>query len=121
MVVGFEAEPICIETTSQESAQAPSQNTCRLQGFCDASTKAYAAVLYLNVKVGDRIHTRFLTSNTRVAPTKTQTVLKLELLARLVPSMTSALSYEISLGRPTCFMDSKVVLHWIKRFTGTRE
>ena len=56
----------------------------RLRGFCDASTKAYTAVLYLNVKFGDCIHTRFLTSNTRVAPTKTQTALKLELLARLV-------------------------------------
>ena len=67
-----------------------SGSTLRLVGFCDASTKAYAAVVYL---VSERM---LMASKTRVAPLKPQTVSRLELLgalllARLMTSVKCAL------------------------------
>ena len=42
-----------------------------LIGFCDASKKAYAAVVYLRVKILDRFYVNFLASKTRVNPPET--------------------------------------------------
>ena len=37
-------------------------------GFCDTSNKAYAAIVYLQVKTSDRVYVNFLASKTRVNP-----------------------------------------------------
>ena len=73
-----------------------------LHGFSDASTKAYAAAIYVRVvdEVND-VHTSLMCGNSRVAPVKTQTVPRLELLgavllARLMDSVIKALSNSIS-------------------------
>ena len=55
-----------------------------LCGFCDASTSAYAAVVYVVVKSTTCGLTRFIASKTRVAPTQTQTIPRLELLSALL-------------------------------------
>jgi len=39
-----------------------------LCGFCDASTKAYAAVVYLLLKTEDHAVVRFVAAKTRIAP-----------------------------------------------------
>ena len=88
-----------------------SGSTLRLVGFCDASTKAYVAVVYL---VSERM---LMASKTRVAPLKPQTVPRLELLgalllARLMTSVKCALRRWVT--EWSCFTDSLVVLHWIK-------
>ncbi len=90
-----------------------------LQGFCDASTRAYAAVVYLLVETPTSRHVRFVAAKTRVAPTKPQTIPRLELLsalllARLITTISKALEPEITLNQPTCFSDSEVSLYWIK-------
>ena len=82
----------------------------RLVGFCDASTKAYAAVVYL---VNERKERILLASKTRVAPLKSQMVPRLELLgalllARLMTSVKCALREWVTEFR--CFTDSLVVL-----------
>ena len=90
-----------------------------LCGFCDASLKAYAAVVYLILDTSTQRHIRILASKTRVAPLKTQTIPRLELLsalllARLVDSVAHALEGEVSLASPHCFSDSTVAVFWIR-------
>ena len=57
-----------------------------LCGFCDASTKAYAAVVYLVLKTETRSSVQFVAAKTRVAPLKGQTIPRLELLSALLLS-----------------------------------
>ena len=94
----------------------------KLTGYCDASSKVYATVVYLYVETNGESCMRILSSKTRVAPTTTRTIPRLELLSalllsRLVTNITSALQQEMSLQQPLCFIDSKAVLYWIKGLT----
>ena len=89
-----------------------------LQGFCDASLRAYAAVVYLQVETPNGNHAQFVAAKTRVAPICGQTIPRLELLAavllaKLIKNVFSALEQEIPLVKLSCFTDSKAVLHWI--------
>ena len=91
----------------------------RLYGFCDASITAYAAVVYLVEETDGRKRSSFVASKTRVAPLKTLTIPRLELLsavllARLISNTTDSLSTRIDLMEPKCFTDSQVALFWIK-------
>ena len=91
-----------------------SSSTWRLLGFCDASVRAYAAVIYVDTGEGDL---NLVASKTRVAPIQTQTVPRLELLgalllARLMESVRSSLDGLV--GECLCFTDSQIVLCWIK-------
>lgn len=94
----------------------------RLVGFCDASTRAYSAVVYLRMGESDA-RIQFVTSKTRVCPTKALTIPRLELmsallLAKLCHTVKEALQEVISLKETTCFTDSKVSLHWIQAVDG---
>ena len=89
-----------------------------LQGFCDASQRAYAAVVYLQVETEVAVHTHLLCSKTRIAPIKEVTIPRLELLsalllARLMSTTRNALEPDIQINQLTCFTDSKVALYWI--------
>ena len=89
-----------------------------LQGFCDASNKAYGAVVYLQIMTSTGNLTRFIASKTRVAPLRKQTIPRLELLSalllsRLMVSITRSLESILTLSEPTCYTDSKVALYWI--------
>ena len=77
-----------------------------LQGFCDASKVAYAAVVYLLVKSTEVCYTRLVACKTRVAPTHAQTIPCLELLSavllsKLMASVSSALSTRLELQQPS--------------------
>lgn len=90
-----------------------------LDGFCDASLKAYAAVVYLRFETETNTYSHLLCSKTQVAPLKKVTIPRLELLsalllARLISTITNALESEIELAKPTCHTDSQVALCWIK-------
>ena len=90
----------------------------RLCGFCDASPRAFAAVVYLLVETHSGRHVRFLASKTRVAPLKPLTIPRLELLsafllAWLIHCISQALENELTLSRPQCFTDSMVALYWL--------
>ena len=52
----------------------------RLLGFCDTSTKAYPAIVYLRLEHDSNVYVRFITAKTRVAPQKGMTIPRLELL-----------------------------------------
>ena len=89
-----------------------------LCGFCDASTRAYAAVVYLVVESDVKTKVKFLVSKTRVAPLQIQTVPRLELLSafllfKLVASVMESLSDTIPNVALKCYTDSFVALFWI--------
>ena len=93
--------------------------SCTLCGFCDASLKAYAGVVYLLVETTTRSLVKFVAAKTRVAPLKTQTIPRLELLSALLlswllTSVMQSLECELQLSPARCFMDSTVALCWIK-------
>lgn len=75
--------------------------TVELHAFSDASSKAYAAVVYIRSIYPDgRVLTNLLTSKTKVAPIKKQSIPRLELLAayisaRLVNTIKQSLPYEL--------------------------
>ena len=92
--------------------------TNELHGFCDASAKAYGAVVYLRVVTTSGTFIRFLASKTRVAPLSSQTIPRLELLsavilARLMYSVKEVLASEIKINKLVGWTDSKVAWYWI--------
>ena len=93
--------------------------SCTLCGFCDASNKAYAGVVYLLLETSAGFSVKFVAAKTRVAPLQQQTIPRLELLsalllARLMSTIAKGLEFELTLSSPYCFTDSMVSLCWIK-------
>ena len=87
-----------------------------LEAFGDASSSAYAAVVYLVIKSRTSTQVRLIASETRVAPLKKQTILRLELLAasilaRMTARVKTALEQCLIIGRVRCWTDSKNVLY----------
>ena len=106
--------PRCYCWSSQRSSQQYS-----LFGFCDASSLAYAAVVYVRIETGTGNSVEFVTAKTRVSPVKAQSIPRLELLsalllARLMNRVLAALTHEVKFNSIACFTDSRVALCWIK-------
>ena len=88
-----------------------------LHGFSDASEHAYAAVLYLRTVSNDGILvTRLVASKTRIAPTKKQSIPRLELLGALILARLVNTVLRNCLQKPTvtCWVDSTATLFWIR-------
>ena len=89
----------------------------QIYAFSDVSKKAYAAAVYLRSEYQDgNVDVKLVSSKTRVAPMKQQTIPRLELLgalisARLVSSLMKSLPQEIE---PTFWVDSTTVLYWVQ-------
>ena len=90
--------------------------TRQLHGFCDASDRAFAAVVYLRSVYGNNcIKTVLIASKTRVPPVKKQSIPRLELLgavtlSRLMATIMASLPEPV----PTFYWtDSTATLHWI--------
>lgn len=88
-----------------------------LHAFGDASERGYGACVYLRFPQSDgKFSVSFVMSRGRVAPVKSVTLPRLELIgavlcARLVTYVKSALRLEVPVY---CWTDSTVTLHWIK-------
>ena len=91
-----------------------------LHEFSDASVKAFAAAIYVRFKTEFGCMTSLVTSKTRVAPIKKQSLPRLELFglltfARLIVSVRTALQHVVQFNRLSCWSDSLVALYWISR------
>ncbi|CAK1595738.1 unnamed protein product [Parnassius mnemosyne] len=88
-----------------------------LHGFCDASNKAYCAVVYCRIANNKgEIKTNIIASRTRVAPVKPLSLPRLELcgaviLARLLTHIREAM--RLSPTKVFAWTDSSVVLSWL--------
>eukprot|EP00794_Sanderia_malayensis_P021402 gene21402-biopygen17184 len=92
--------------------------TCQLHGFGDASKKAYCAVVYLVYETAEGMFSQLLCSKTRVAPLKSLTIPRLELmsariLATLMNTVQNALSPQVKIDKIKYWLDSKTALYWI--------
>ncbi|XP_026742369.1 uncharacterized protein LOC113504313 [Trichoplusia ni] len=107
----------CIEIDRWLHTTETNNNNISIHGFCDASTKAYAAVAYLRVRTPTgSVKTSIIAAKTKVAPTKSQSLPRLELsgavlLAGLLKRIKEAMNI------PTCqifaWTDSTIVLSWL--------
>ncbi|XP_065222357.1 uncharacterized protein LOC135846922 [Planococcus citri] len=86
-----------------------------LHGFCDASTKAYGACVYIRaVHPNGSVDMRLLCAKTRVAPTNCENVPRLELLgALLLAKLVSNISIPVS--NKCLWSDSTIVLAWLAK------
>lgn len=102
-----------------------------LQGFSDASSTAYAAVVYLRVELtSGEITTHLLASKSRVAPEKLLTIPRLELCGAVL--LAQLLNHFRTLPElidtpVRCWVDATIVLAWLnqesshwKTFVGNR-
>lgn len=107
----------------------PEFTVADLHVFCDASDKAYCAVVYLVVKENGENHVSFVQAKAKVAPIKHMTVPRLELQAcvmgsKLVRSVAAELG--IPIVKKHFWTDSKIVLNWfatnekLNAFVGSR-
>ena len=88
--------------------------------FCNASVKAYAAVVYLILKTEEKTFVRFVVAKTRVAPLQAQMIPRLELLSslllsRLITTVSNNLKSTLQRLELRCFIDSQVVIHGIDK------
>ena len=88
----------------------------KLHGFSDASNRAYAGVVYIRSLYEDGgVDVRLVTSKTRVAPLKRQTIPRLELLGALILARLIN-SLDLTEGNVKTFYwtDSTTALCWIR-------
>ena len=93
-------------------------HSARLDEFCDASTKAYAVIIFLTMQNETQMDMRLMVAKIQVCPCKGFTIPHLEflsalLLSKLVTSVQASLGCKVTLDDPMCFIDSQVALCWI--------
>lgn len=87
-----------------------------LHGFCDASQKAYGAVIYLKTIYENKVTTQLLVSKSRVAPLKMLTIPRLELAAAVLLAQLINRTQEIlhiKIDAIYLHSDSSIVLAWL--------
>ena len=90
-----------------------------LHGFGDASKKAYCATVYLVCETTEGIYSKLISSKTRIAPLKSLTIPRLELMAarilvNLIDTVKKALSSDTKIDEVKYWTDSIAVLYWIQ-------
>lgn len=99
-----------------------------LHGFCDASERGYAAVVYLrSVDVAGNVFVSPVLAKSKVAPIRSRmTIPKLELsgatlLARLLNHVVATLGRSLELTDVFAWTDSQIVLCWLRASVHTLE
>lgn len=95
------------------------ENSLQIHGFCYASNKAYGITIYARItdQKGE-IHSNLIMAESRVAPIKTLTTPRLELLAAVMLSKKIKClieTCEFSNASVYLWSDSIIVLYWIKK------
>ena len=92
----------------------------KLHGFSEASKSGLGACVYLrSFYRSGKVTVRLLTAKSRVAPIKTETIPRLELLgnfllSHLITSLKNALKNCVNFDKIYLWTDWKVILSWIK-------
>ena len=106
------AIPRCISERVMTNARC-----VQLHHFCDASEQAYAAVSYMRVVHDDgSIHCSYLFGKAKLAPSKTDTIPRLELQAAVLAAQSHLLLADemtIKFDEVHFWSDSMVVLGWL--------
>ena len=89
-----------------------------LHGFGDASEYAYCAMIFLVCETTKGIYVKLLCTKTRVAPLKSLSIPRLELmsariLVTLMDTVKNALSSQVKIDSVKFWLDSKTALFWI--------
>lgn len=93
---------------------------CQLYGFCDASEKGYAAVVYLRfVDLSSQISVVLIAGKSKVAPLKRVSLPRLELcaaalLADLIKMVCDTYKNSLDIQEIFAYSDSTIALSWIK-------
>ena len=88
-----------------------------LHGFCDASERGFAAVLFFRWDVDGEVHVSFVGARAKLAPTKNLSIPRLKLQAAvLLTRMISCVKKEapVAVKSTLCWSDSKNVLAWVQ-------
>lgn len=96
--------------------QTYSEGYVEVHGFSDASTKAYAIAIYIKTVVNSEIHVNLLCAKTKVAPLKTISLPRLELMAAvMLAKMMNHLKITLAFSNAKYFYwsDSQITLAWI--------
>ncbi|XP_076301700.1 uncharacterized protein LOC143219711 [Lasioglossum baleicum] len=94
-----------------------------LHGFSDASSRAFAAAVYIRViQANTSVKTTLIAAKSKVAPLKTLSIPRLELnaavlLSKLIESILSTL--QCPTAPIYCWTDSTVVLDWMNKHPST--
>ncbi|UYV69827.1 hypothetical protein LAZ67_7000901 [Cordylochernes scorpioides] len=97
---------------------ASSKKDWQIHTFVDASSEAYAAVVFLRTRVADKIEVHMMTAKSRVAPVKRPTIPRLELLACVVGARLNKMIFEaleLKDIKNVFWSDATTALAWIKR------
>lgn len=89
----------------------------QLHGFCDASERAYAAVLYLRVAdQNNYVRVHLITAKTKVAPIKQVSLPRLELCgAVLLANLIETVQKDLHPKSIHAWTDSTIVLSWLRQ------
>ena len=108
----------CITVPRYFMGKIESSSSIVIHGFGDASTKAYGAAVYIwCVDEAGHISTHLVMFKSRVVPTKTVSLPRLELLAALTNARLlkfDAESLTLKKDRVVCWTESMVTLQWIR-------
>ncbi|XP_068750874.1 uncharacterized protein [Montipora capricornis] len=108
----------CITTPRYFMGNIESSSSIELHGFGDASPAAYGAAVYIKcLGEAGQASTHLVMSKSRVAPAKTVSLPRLELLAVVVNARLLkfvAESLMLKVDRVVCWTDSMVTLQWIR-------
>ena len=88
---------------------------CELHGFCDSSTQAYSAVVYLKT-IDTSVKVSLVAAKTRIAPVRQCTLPRLELCSALLLSeLVQAIQLSLAFPVPVIYLwtDSTITLNWI--------
>ncbi|XP_036320232.1 uncharacterized protein LOC118734631 [Rhagoletis pomonella] len=95
----------------------------QLHGFCDASIRAYGCSVYVRTEdLRGHVVVQLLTSKSRVAPVKKQSLPKLELCGAHLLACLYAKVKDIFANKPInsyFWTDSQLVLYWLKQHSIT--
>ena len=88
-----------------------------IHGFADASMRAYGCAIYVRCENSSGISVQLLTAKSKVAPTQTRTVPRLELCAaHLLAKLWNSIKphFHFHIENIIFWSDSEITLHWLR-------